>query len=396
MRRETAVAGDGRVRVTKSIALGGGRLDPSLTVDVEVENIGETPIDARLGIEWTTTMLGGGGNPAAWWEVAGERGGHDGSGTAEAVTTLAQGNSFIGIAIETTVSEPATAWWAPVETISNSEGGVERAYQGSGLLLSWPLALEPGGSLVRVGRERRDRRPRSRGGGVSRPRLVVHGHFYQPSRLDPATGTVPPDPTAAPARDWNTRIAADCYRPNAELGNYGRISWDLGPTLAGWLEDGDPVAYRGFVDGDGGHHGMAQPFHHTILPLATLADRRTEIRWGLRDFEWRFGRRPTGVWLPGDRGRPRDARAARRRGRRPTRSSPRGSSPVRGWTRGGRTGSTSGGGRIDRRGRLRRGAVDLGLVRDRGDQRRRSVRARADRAAAGRADGGRRPARRSR
>ena len=43
---------------------------------------------------------------------------------------------------------------------------------------------------------------------------------------------------------------------------------------------------------------MAQPFHHTILPLATLADRRTEIRWGLRDFEWRFGRRPAGVWLP--------------------------------------------------------------------------------------------------
>ena len=62
---------------------------------------------------------------------------------------------------------------------------------------------------------------------------------------------------------------------------------------------------------------MAQPFHHTILPLATLADRRTEIRWGLRDFEWRFGRRPAGVWLPGDRGGPRDARAARRRGRDP-------------------------------------------------------------------------------
>jgi hypothetical protein len=133
---------------------------------------------------------------------------------------------------------------------------------------------------------------------VSRPRLVVHGHFYQPSRLDPATGTVPPDPTAAPWRDWNARIAADCYRPNAELGNYGRISWDLGPTLAGWLEDGDPVAYRGFVEGDGGRHGMAQPFHHTILPLSTVADRRTEIRWGLRDFEWRFGRRPAGVWLP--------------------------------------------------------------------------------------------------
>jgi uncharacterized protein DUF3536/glycosyl hydrolase family 57 len=133
---------------------------------------------------------------------------------------------------------------------------------------------------------------------MTRPRLVVHGHFYQPSRIDPATGLVPIDPTAAPARDWNARIAADCYRPNAELGNLGRISWDLGPTLAGYLEDADPVAYRGFVAGDDGVNGLAQPFHHTILPLATSAERRTEIRWGLRDFELRFGRRPTGVWLP--------------------------------------------------------------------------------------------------
>lgn len=133
---------------------------------------------------------------------------------------------------------------------------------------------------------------------MSRPALVVHGHFYQPPRLDPFTGAMPPDPTAAPARDWNERIAADCYRPNAELGNLGAMSWDVGPTLAGWLETGDPVAYRGFVDGDAGRNGMAQPFHHTILPLASALDRRTEIRWGLRDFEARFGRRPTGMWLP--------------------------------------------------------------------------------------------------
>jgi hypothetical protein len=133
---------------------------------------------------------------------------------------------------------------------------------------------------------------------VTRPALVVHGHFYQPPRLDPFTGTMPRDPTAAPAHDWNERISADCYRPNAELGNFGAMSWDLGPTLAGWMELGDAVAYRGFVDGDAGHNGMAQPFHHAILPLASATDRRTEIRWGLRDFELRFGRRPTGMWLP--------------------------------------------------------------------------------------------------
>jgi hypothetical protein len=133
---------------------------------------------------------------------------------------------------------------------------------------------------------------------VTRPALVVHGHFYQPPRLDPFTGTMPLDPTAAPARDWNERISADCYRPNAELGNLGAMSWNLGPTLASWLQVGDPIAYRGFVDGDRGANGMAQPFHHAILPLASAADQLTEVRWGIRDFEVRFGRRPIGMWLP--------------------------------------------------------------------------------------------------
>ena len=64
------------------------------------------------------------------------------------------------------------------------------------------------------------------------PQLVVHGHFYQPPRLDPFSETMPIDPTAAPARDWNQRISADCYRPNALAGNLGAMSWDVGPTLA--------------------------------------------------------------------------------------------------------------------------------------------------------------------
>ena len=133
---------------------------------------------------------------------------------------------------------------------------------------------------------------------MSRGRLIVHGHFYQPSRVDPFSGAVPADPSAAPAHDWTARVSEECYRPNAELGNLRHISWDVGPTLAGWLERGDPVAYRGFVGGDKGVNGMAQPFHHTILPLASAADRRVEVRWGLRDFELRFGRPARGMWLP--------------------------------------------------------------------------------------------------
>ena len=243
-------------------------------------------------------MLGGGGNPSAWWDVRGERTAHDAGGTATDLSTIAQGNDYVGVSVTTTTSA-ADAWWAPIDTISNSENGFERMYQGSALLLSWPVHLAQGERWTRtIGHVVATTRDRATEAAMSRPSLVVHGHFYQPPRLDPFTGTTPLDPTAAPAHDWNARTSADCYRPNAELGNLGAISWDLGPTLAGWMEGGDPVAYRGFVDGDAGGNGMAQPFHHAILPLASAADRLTEIRWGVRDFEVRFGRRPTGMWLP--------------------------------------------------------------------------------------------------
>jgi uncharacterized protein DUF3536/glycosyl hydrolase family 57 len=131
---------------------------------------------------------------------------------------------------------------------------------------------------------------------MSRGRLAVHAHFYQPSRINPWTGAVPVEPSAAPFHDWNERVNAECYRPNAERGTLSDISFDLGPTLASWLAVADPTTYRRFIaDGRG---AIAQAYHHMILPLASAADRRTEIRWGIRDFELRFARRPTGMWLP--------------------------------------------------------------------------------------------------
>jgi hypothetical protein len=133
---------------------------------------------------------------------------------------------------------------------------------------------------------------------VTRGRLAVHAHFYQPSRVDPWTGRVPEEPSAAPFHDWNARVDAECYRPNAARSNLTRISWDLGPTLASWLATEDPATLASFARAAAGGNAIGQAFHHTILPLASAADRRTEIRWGLREFELRFGRRPTGLWLP--------------------------------------------------------------------------------------------------
>ncbi len=136
---------------------------------------------------------------------------------------------------------------------------------------------------------------------MTRGRLVVHAHFYQPFRVDPFTGLIPPEPAAAPFRDWNTRISAECYRANADLGNLRRISWNLGPTLAAWMRTAEPETLAKLEAADRtapGNPAIAQSYHHTILPLASARDRRTEIRWGLRAFEHLLGRRATAMWLP--------------------------------------------------------------------------------------------------
>ncbi|MBI3751581.1 MAG: DUF1926 domain-containing protein [Chloroflexi bacterium] len=140
---ETSIAGQ-PVRIVRELLLGGGRLDPSLALGVSVEHLGDAPIRARLGIEWTVTMLGGGGNPSAWWDVDGRRDRHDGSGAATDQSHLEQGNDWLGVTVATSAEPAADAWWAPIETVSNSEDGFERVYQGSALLVSWPVELEPG------------------------------------------------------------------------------------------------------------------------------------------------------------------------------------------------------------------------------------------------------------
>ena len=133
----------------------------------------------------------------------------------------------------------------------------------------------------------------------------VHGHFYQPPRENPFTGKIPQEPGATPFNNWNEKILAQCYRPNAEDGNFGRISFDLGPTLATWMDENAPDVMekivqqeRSFYETNGVGNGMALSYNHTILPLATLDDKITQIKWGIADFEARFGHQPLGLWAP--------------------------------------------------------------------------------------------------
>ena len=132
------------VTLAKTIRLDGGRLDPELVVELELHHRGTSPVEARLGVEMGVHLLGGGGNPQAWYEVRGERLRHDSAGTAAGVDAIGYGNDWVGVAVTARPEPAADAWWSPIETVSNSEAGFERVYQGSALLISWPVRLEPG------------------------------------------------------------------------------------------------------------------------------------------------------------------------------------------------------------------------------------------------------------
>jgi alpha-amylase/alpha-mannosidase (GH57 family) len=149
--------------------------------------------------------------------------------------------------------------------------------------------------------------------------ICIHGHFYQPPRENPWLEAIELQESAHPYHDWNERINAECYTPNASarilddekrivriVNNYAKISFNFGPTLLSWMEVNDPAVYRAILDADAvsarnfsGHgSALAQAYNHMIMPLANERDKYTQVFWGIRDFEHRFGHRPEGMWLP--------------------------------------------------------------------------------------------------
>ncbi len=149
--------------------------------------------------------------------------------------------------------------------------------------------------------------------------VCIHGHFYQPPRENPWLEDVEVEDSAAPYHDWNERITTECYAPNAVsrildgsgkiielVNNYEKMSFNFGPTLLSWLERHRGEVYNEVIEADrislsahAGHgNAIAQCYNHAIMPLASERDKLTQVRWGIADFQFRFGRKPEGMWLP--------------------------------------------------------------------------------------------------
>jgi alpha-amylase/alpha-mannosidase (GH57 family) len=149
--------------------------------------------------------------------------------------------------------------------------------------------------------------------------VCIHGHFYQPPRENPWLEAIELQDSAYPYHDWNARIMAECYAPNATsrildeqdrivqmVNNYAKMSFNFGPTLLAWMEKKAPSIYQAILEADQESHkrfsghgsALAQAYNHMILPLASSRDKVTQVLWGIRDFEQRFGRKSEGMWLP--------------------------------------------------------------------------------------------------
>lgn len=148
--------------------------------------------------------------------------------------------------------------------------------------------------------------------------ICIHGHFYQPPRENAWLEVIEQQPSAHPFHDWNERINAECYGPNAAsrilndeqriiniVNNYAQISFNIGPTLMSWIAEHDQDTYRGILQADresmASHQGhgnaIAQVYNHIIMPLASDRDKETQVIWGIEDFRQRFHRHPEGMWL---------------------------------------------------------------------------------------------------
>jgi alpha-amylase/alpha-mannosidase (GH57 family) len=149
--------------------------------------------------------------------------------------------------------------------------------------------------------------------------ICIHGHFYQPPRENPWLEEIEQQDSSYPYHDWNERITAECYAQNTAsrildpeekiidiVNNYSKMSFNFGPTLLSWIEKHKPLVYEAILEADrismekfSGHgSAIAQAFNHMIMPLANKRDKYTQVIWGIKDFQKRFGRFPEGMWLP--------------------------------------------------------------------------------------------------
>ena len=129
----TGTPGVAPIIVDKRITVRGSSVDARYRLRARD---GET-LGGRWAVQWNLAMTAGAA-PDRYLTLP-DHPSLGSRGRAHVGSSVALIDEWIGVQASLTWSEGAELAWGPVETISVSEAGLERIYQGTALLLTWPL-----------------------------------------------------------------------------------------------------------------------------------------------------------------------------------------------------------------------------------------------------------------
>jgi alpha-amylase len=98
-------------------------------------------LTGRWAVQWNLALTAGNA-PDRYLDLA-NRPSLGSSGRVEALSAVALVDEWAGVEATLRWSPAAELAWGPVETVSVSEAGFERIYQGTALLLVWRLDVGP-------------------------------------------------------------------------------------------------------------------------------------------------------------------------------------------------------------------------------------------------------------
>lgn len=145
-RQEGRLDGTAPLRLEKAVTLHAGR--DSFRTDYHLVNTGEREARFCFGVEFNFAFLSG-SDEERYYMIPGQElddGSLGSRGAAEAVKEVALVDGRRDLQLTLSWEQPALLWRAPVETVSQSESGLERSYQQSLLLLRWDFHLAAGES----------------------------------------------------------------------------------------------------------------------------------------------------------------------------------------------------------------------------------------------------------
>jgi hypothetical protein len=94
-------------------------------------------LNGRWAVQWNLALSAG--NAPGRYLTLPERPSLASAGRRDGVREVSLVDEWLGLEARLSWSEGGALAWAPVETVSVSEGGFERIYQGLALLLAWPV-----------------------------------------------------------------------------------------------------------------------------------------------------------------------------------------------------------------------------------------------------------------